>query len=99
MTSDSPIDSSKSKPDLLGLLLKQGIVSPAQVEIINYDLKSTQMSLQEIVVARGWVKEAQLKELAPWLDTLTPTDPSKNYEQNLREYYSLIQKIISNQAN
>ncbi|MEY2977879.1 MAG: hypothetical protein ACO3NK_16510 [Prochlorotrichaceae cyanobacterium] len=45
-------------------LIEAGLITPWQLEVVIYDQQSTGMRLGEILVARGWVKEEILEDLA-----------------------------------
>lgn len=45
-------------------LLEAGLVNSFQLEVVMQDQEATGMRLGEILVARGWVKEEILEDLA-----------------------------------
>ncbi|MEL6221792.1 MAG: hypothetical protein AAFR31_04000 [Cyanobacteria bacterium J06627_8] len=46
-----------SAKDLEDFLLKQNLVTAVQLEVARYDQSASSMSLEEILVARGWVTQ------------------------------------------
>ena len=53
-------------------LIEAGLITPWQLEVVIYDQQSTGMRLGEIIVARGWVKEEILEDLADRLTAKAP---------------------------
>ncbi len=45
-------------------LLEAGLINPYQLEVAIHDQQATGMRFGEIVVARGWVKEEIMEDLA-----------------------------------
>jgi hypothetical protein len=120
-------DSAKEKyVQLIERLLQQKLISPPQVEIANADVEVTGMSLDEVLLARRWVTEETLHQVAPWLkqvpiprsqpiESLPPTkldgkqsnnlvtasgefplhtNGSDDFDENLRKYRVLMEKIL-----
>jgi hypothetical protein len=94
-------DQSKSTPDLAKVLVEQNVISAAQIQLALADKEVTGMSLEEILLARGWITEQALDTIAPWLkkkpeQSATTTFPPgpRTYENSLREYKRLMEKIL-----
>ena len=49
------------------LLVQRGIVAAAQMELAMADREINELPLEEVLLARGWVREDVLYEAAPWL--------------------------------
>ncbi len=86
---------------LLQTLLDENIISPAQAQLLLADQEVTGMTIAEVVVARGWLTESRLDEIAPWHNkqaqqagVLTISAGSKNYSHNFAQYRSLMEKIL-----
>ena len=58
-------------------LLEAGLINPYQLEVAIHDQYHTGLRLGEIVVARGWVKEEIMEDLANRL-TDTPRKPLRS---------------------
>lgn len=87
--------------NLIQALLEQKIVSPAQAQLLLADQEVTGMSIDEVILARGWITEAKLDEIAPWRKkaaedkgSLRVSAGSKNYQQNLKQYRALMERIL-----
>ena len=95
-------DESKSKPDLGQILIDQNIISASQIQLAQADKEVTGMTLEEILLARGWISEQTLYTIAPWLkakpedDAVTRfrTGLPRSYDESLREYKRLMEKIL-----
>lgn len=89
--------------DLLKVLVEHKVISQAQATLVQSDHESTGMTLEDILLARHWVDEDTLKNLAPWLGASGQTgmqQADKNsaagatYEENLKKYRSLMAEIL-----
>lgn len=87
--------------ELLSALVDGKVISKAQANVVENDHASTGMAVEDILVARGWVKEDQLATYAPWLaestgDQIASSDakPSRNYEENLKKYRALLAEML-----
>lgn len=49
------------------VLVKQGIISDAQMELAMADREINDLPLEEVLLARGWIREDVLYNAAPWL--------------------------------
>jgi hypothetical protein len=85
---------------LIQKLLEANVLSPAQAQLVLADQEVTGMSVEEVVLARGWVTEAKLDEIAPGRkkpdqqNSLRVSAGSKNYQQNFKQYRSLMERIL-----
>ncbi|GEM_PF-429299 len=86
---------------LLQILLAEQIVSPAQAQLLMADHEVTGMTVDELVLARGWVSEQKLDQIAPWRKepvdkskSLRVSAGSKNYQQNFKQYRTLLERIL-----
>lgn len=86
---------------LLQTLLDNKVISPAQGQLLLADQEVTGMTLDEVILARGWITESKLDEIAPWRkqapkpeNVLRVTAGSKNYQQNFKQYRALMEKIL-----
>jgi hypothetical protein len=89
------------KPDLAKVLIDQNIVSAAQMQLALADKEVTGMTLEEILLARGWISEQTLDAVAPWLrketedQAITKFPPGqRTYDQSLKEYKKLMERIL-----
>lgn len=94
-------EESDNKPDLARVLIDQNIISAAQMQLALADKEVTGMTLEEILLARGWITEKTLDSVAPWLrkpdeeETVSKFPPGqRTYEQSLKEYKKLMEKIL-----
>jgi hypothetical protein len=53
--------------ELLKTLIERKLISAPQAEIALADAEVTGMTIDEVLVARRWVSEETLAQLAPWL--------------------------------
>ncbi|MBY0552222.1 MAG: hypothetical protein K2W95_33390 [Candidatus Obscuribacterales bacterium] len=49
------------------VLVKRGIISDAQMELAMADREINDLPLEEVLLARGWIREDVLYDAAPWL--------------------------------
>jgi hypothetical protein len=86
--------------DLLKFLLEQKIISSAQFSVAQADMASSGLNAEDVILARRWLTEEKLAQVAPWLtsvlssqpqstNTATPTEASI-YQKNLSEYRRLV---------
>lgn len=89
----SPTDKQR---DLLKILLDNKLISSGQAEVAQLDENATGMTIEEILLLRGWVTEEQLSRLAPWLKTGDDPETAggKTYQENLRAYRQLMTEIL-----
>lgn len=69
--------------------------------MVENDHAATGMAIEDILVARGWVKEEQLSAYAPWLadsgesqSSSSDAKPSRTFEENLKKYRSLLAEML-----
>lgn len=86
---------------LLAILLEQKLISPAQAQLLLADQEVTGMTVDEVVLARGWITEEKLDEIAPWRkepveskDVLHVSAGSKEYQHNFDQYRALMESIL-----
>lgn len=65
--SKSQDDRQKKTEYLAELLVQNNLLSPAQIELALTDVEIQDLSLEEVLFLRGWVKEEAVYALAPWL--------------------------------
>jgi hypothetical protein len=86
--------------DLLKFLLEQKVISSAQFSVAQADMAMSGLNAEDVVLARRWLTEEKLGQVAPWLKkvlnnqpqataTAAPTDTSI-YQKNLSEYRRLV---------
>jgi cell division septation protein DedD len=51
---------------LAEVLVERGLVSEAQVELAMADREINDLPLEEVLLARGWIREDVLYDAAPW---------------------------------
>lgn len=86
---------------LLAILLEEKVISAAQAQLLLADQEVTGMTVEEVVLARGWITEARLNEIAPWRtepaagkDVLHVSAGSKEYQHNFNQYRALMESIL-----
>lgn len=94
-------NSGQDKKDLLQLLLDQKLISLAQAQLAQADQEVTGLTLEDIVLARGWISEEVLEQLLPKdnsppaaTDVVAFQPGSRTYDQNLKDYRRLMEKIL-----
>ncbi len=90
---------SDQNKDLLELLVEGKVISQAQASLVRTDHEATGMTFEEILVARSWVSEAKLSELAPTQSELTLNPDSVDrkpptYQENLKRYRQIMAEIL-----
>ncbi|MBP7863963.1 hypothetical protein KA183_19920 [bacterium] len=90
---------SDQNKDLLDLLVEGKVISQAQASLVRNDHEVTGMTFEEILVARSWVTEAKLSELAPKQSeiTLSPDSADRKpptYQENLKRYRQIMAEIL-----
>jgi hypothetical protein len=87
--------------ELLKVLVNNKVISQAQATLVEADHAATGMAIEDILMARSWVKEEQLATYAPWLsqahaDQSTSNDakPSRTFEENLKKYRTLLAEML-----
>ncbi|MDR3614641.1 MAG: hypothetical protein P4L53_13865 [Candidatus Obscuribacterales bacterium] len=86
--------------DLLKFLLEQKVISSAQFSVAEADMAMSGLNAEDVVLARRWLSEEKLEQVAPWLKKVlsnqteaatatAPTDAS-TYQKNLFEYRRLV---------
>jgi len=77
----TPDDSEKS---LLQVLIEAQIISPAQAQLAQSDSENMSMTIDEVLLARGWLDAPTLEKHAPWMfkkdQSKTPTVDPRNGE-------------------
>lgn len=86
---------------LAEVLIENKVISEAQIQLAQADQEVSDMSLDEVLLARGWVDKKTLNGLAPWLyekpkeESIVRFAPGeKDYKESLKHYRSLMEKII-----
>lgn len=51
----------------MNLLIEKRLITPAQAELARSQSVATGISPREFLVKNGWVNDATLKEIAPWV--------------------------------
>ena len=88
--------------ELLKVLVANNLLSSAQADLVLNDQQNTGMSIDEILVARGWIEEATIAKLRPGRknerDGKKGSDPAarpgNSYEENLKRYRILLADIL-----
>jgi len=84
--------------ELLRLLVDNKLISQAQANLVTTDHEATGMNVEDILLARRWVNEEKLDELAPWLKGAEPagreTSSGQSYQNNLRKYRQMLAEIL-----
>ncbi len=102
--SDSDDANSRNRPGLAQLLIENRVISEAQADLAVADQEITGLSFDEVLLLRGWVDKDTLFKVAPWLDA-APSSPASevlelstsigsSYQENLKVYRRLIEKIL-----
>jgi hypothetical protein len=97
----SPQNQDGRAAELLSALVEGKVISGAQANVVENDHASTGMAIEDILIARGWVKEEQLATYAPWLAEsennqkgASGAKPSRTFEENLKKYRSLLAEML-----
>jgi hypothetical protein len=100
MNSSGP-DKAALRQELARKLIEQNIVSAAQVQLALADQEVSGMTFEEVLLARHWIDESTLERLAPWVRSAPQervedivTAVSDDYDENLRQYRRLMEKIL-----
>ena len=100
------IQPKNDRPDLLKALLESKTISKAQADLAQADQQMTGMTVEEVLIARGWVTKEVLAKVAPWLQEdaaakkAAPAGDnasgsiSGDYLSNLQKYRELVSKIL-----
>ena len=96
---DKSVPSSKSQnqdENLLEILVSDGLISAAQAELVKQDSQNTGISLDEILIARGWVKEKALEQYNRSQTKVKTTVPATElgYEDHLKKYRFILADIL-----
>jgi hypothetical protein len=99
---NAPLSGDKSsKPDLIRVLMDNKVISSAQAQLATADQEVTGMAMEEILMARGWVTQSVLDQFAPWLKQRSDKESTvmfqpgeRTYEENLKEYRRLMERIL-----
>lgn len=94
---------SRGRPGLAQLLIENKLISEAQADLAVADQEITGLSFDEVLLLRGWVDKETLFRIAPWLNA--PQNPANeiielstsigtSYQENLKVYRRLIEKIL-----
>ncbi len=74
-------DQNTAKPDsdleLLRVLIDAEIISEAQAQLAQSDSANMNMSIDEVLLARGWLDAPTLEKHAPWLYPQAAVDDSR----------------------
>ena len=83
------------------VLVEQKLISAAQAQLALVDEEMSGMSFEEVLLARHWITEDTLERVAPWLygpveHPLAPliSPASNNYQDNLKQYRKIMEKIL-----
>lgn len=91
------------RPGLTQLLIDNNIISEAQADLAVADQEITGLSMEEVLILRGWVDRETLYKLAPWLKASAKpeqelldisTSIGSSYTENVKVYRRLIEKIL-----
>lgn len=93
----------RGRPGLAQLLIDQKLISEAQADLAVADQEITGLSFDEVLLLRGWLDRDTLYKVAPWLNA--PQNPTNEilelstsigstYQENLKVYRRLIEKIL-----
>ncbi len=102
MSPDAASEKSPGQGDLVEILIGKQVISSAQAQLARADQEVTGMTMDEVLLARGWVSQSQLEEFAPWLakqpakskNTAELPSGEATYQDSLREYRRLMEKIL-----
>lgn len=97
MDKSEPANKSPNQDEnLLEILVSDGLISAAQAELVKQDSQNTGMSLDEILVARGWVKEEALEQYNRNRSKVKTTVPASElgYEDHLKKYRFILADIL-----
>lgn len=78
--------------------MEKGLISQAQADLVESDSGNTQMAADEILLARGWVKESALSEISALLneenisEAVAPAE--RSYNDNLKNYRTILADIL-----
>jgi len=95
--------SHNTRPGLAQLLIENKLISEAQADLAVGDQEITGMSFDEVLLLRGWIDKPTLYKLAPWLNEARSSDKEMieistsigtHYQENLKVYRRLIEKIL-----
>ena len=64
---DSDSDSDNGEKRLLQVLIDAQIISEAQAQLAQSDSANMDMTIDEVLLARGWLDAPTLEKHAPWL--------------------------------
>ncbi len=87
----------REREELLRVLLENKVISEAHAHLVKQDEQLTGMTCEEILLARRWVTEEILCQLAPWLKQDRKSDDGVeggSYEENLKRYRKLLAEIL-----
>ena len=57
----------KNEKDLLQVFIEAQIISQAQAQLAQSDSENMSMTIDEVLLARGWLDAPTLRKHAPWL--------------------------------
>jgi hypothetical protein len=57
----------KNEKDLLQVLIEAQIISQAQAQLAQSESENMSMTIDEVLLARGWLDAPTLRKHAPWL--------------------------------
>jgi hypothetical protein len=96
--------SRSARPGLAQLLIENKLISEAQADLAVGDQEITGMSFDEVLLLRGWIDRDTLYKIAPWLKSgpqnanseilEISTSIGTSYQENLKVYRRLIEKIL-----
>ncbi|MFA6211186.1 MAG: hypothetical protein WCT03_12080 [Candidatus Obscuribacterales bacterium] len=72
----------KNEKDLLQVLIAAQIISQAQAQLAQSDSENMSMTIDEVLLARGWLDAPTLRKHAPWLFGKKESDV-ENAETNI----------------
>lgn len=97
MDKSEPANKSQNQDEnLLEILVSDGLISAAQAELVKQDSQNTGMNLDEILIARGWVKEEALERYNRNRSKVKTTIPATElgYEDHLKKYRFILADIL-----
>lgn len=89
--------------DLLNMLVERKIISAGQADVARADMQVSGMPIDEVLIARRWVTEDTLSQVAPWLkekpapkEAAAPAagEGNNSYQENLKKYRDLMHEIL-----
>jgi len=85
--------------ELLQVLLDNKVISKGQADLVHNDHEATGMNVEDILLARRWVNEENLRVHAPWLfeksdQIVRDVGAAASYDDNLKKYRLLLAELL-----